>query len=61
MPRLMDFKHLIPVVLIAMFVVADVSACGDEDRTQTEFTASIDKTSTSADDTAALIKPSSSK
>ena len=30
------------------------AACGDEDRTQTEFTASIDKTSTSADDTAAV-------
>jgi hypothetical protein len=32
-------------------------ACGDEDRTQTEFTASIDKTSTSADDTAAVVAP----
>jgi hypothetical protein len=37
------------------FVVLLLSAaCGDEDRTQTEFTASIDKTSTSADDTAAV-------
>lgn len=31
MPRAMDFKHLIPVVLIAIFVVADVAACGDEE------------------------------
>lgn len=37
---------------IACLVV--LAACGDEDRTQTEFTASIDKTSTSADDTAAV-------
>lgn len=31
-----------------------LAACGDEDRTQTDYTASIDKTSTSADDTAAV-------
>ena len=31
MPRLMDFKHLIPVVLVTLFVVADVAACGDEE------------------------------
>lgn len=38
------------IVLACILVLA---ACGDEDRTQTEFTASIDKTSTSADDSAA--------
>lgn len=32
-------------------------ACGDEDRTQTEFTASINKSSTSADDTPAAVPP----
>jgi plastocyanin len=31
MPRAMDFKHLIPIVLVALLVVADVAACGDED------------------------------
>ena len=31
MPRPMDFKHLIPVVLVTLFVVADVAACGDEE------------------------------
>ena len=36
MPRPMDFKHLIPVVLVALFVVADVAACGDEDPVDVE-------------------------
>jgi plastocyanin len=31
MPRPMDFKYVIPIVLIALFVVADVAACGDEE------------------------------
>jgi hypothetical protein len=38
----------------SLAVLLALSACGDEDRTQTDFTASIDKTSTSADDTAAV-------
>ncbi|WP_420129404.1 hypothetical protein [Longimicrobium sp.] len=41
----------VPYSLVVLLLAA---ACGDEDRTQTEFTASIDKTSTSADDTAAV-------
>jgi hypothetical protein len=41
----------VPCFLTVLLLAA---ACGDEDRTQTEFTASIDKTSTSADDTAAI-------
>jgi hypothetical protein len=44
---------LFPVPYSLLFVLL-AAACGDEDRTQTEFTASIDKTSTSADDTAAV-------
>ena len=36
MHRAMDFKHLIPVVLVALFVVADVAACGDEDPVDVE-------------------------
>jgi hypothetical protein len=44
---------LVPVPYSLLFVLL-AAACGDEDRTQTEFTASIDKTSTSADDTAAV-------
>jgi hypothetical protein len=44
---LFPIPYFLAVVLLA-------SACGDEDRTQTEFTASIDKMSTSADDTAAV-------
>ena len=36
MPRPMDFKHLIPVVLVALFVVADVAACGDEEPVDSE-------------------------
>ena len=36
MPRAMDFKHLIPVVLVALFVVADVSACGDDEPVDVE-------------------------
>lgn len=31
MPRPMDLKHIIPLVLIAIVLVADVAACGDED------------------------------
>jgi len=34
-----------------------LAACGDEDRTPRDYTASIDKTSTSADDTAATPAP----
>ncbi|HEX2205637.1 MAG TPA: hypothetical protein VHG91_20160 [Longimicrobium sp.] len=34
-----------------------LAGCGDEDRTQTDYTASIDKASTSADDTAATVAP----
>ncbi|HYR08345.1 MAG TPA: hypothetical protein VEQ60_11270 [Longimicrobium sp.] len=44
---------LFPIPYSLLFVLLS-AACGDEDRTQTEFTASIDKTSTSADDTAAV-------
>jgi hypothetical protein len=40
--------------LVTCSLLFALAACGDEDRTQTEFTASIDKTSTSADDTAAV-------
>jgi hypothetical protein len=42
------------IVVRGALLAAALAACGDEDRTQTEFTASIDKTSTSADDTAAV-------
>ena len=31
MPRPMDLKRIIPIVLIAILLVADVAACGDED------------------------------
>lgn len=40
-----------PVPRSLLLAVA-LAACGDEDRTQTEYTASNDKSSTSADDTA---------
>ena len=40
----------------ALALLLSLAACGDEDRTQTEFTASIDKTSTSADDTPAVVQ-----
>ncbi|HET7464879.1 MAG TPA: hypothetical protein VFJ82_26790 [Longimicrobium sp.] len=43
------------VVLLA--ASAALAACGDEDRTQTEYTASADKNSTSADDSAATPAP----
>ncbi|HEX2207821.1 MAG TPA: hypothetical protein VHG93_09060 [Longimicrobium sp.] len=43
---------LFPVPYSLLFLA--LSACGDEDRTQTEFTASIDRMSTSADDTTAV-------
>ncbi len=36
MPRAMDFKYLIPLVLVALFVVADVAACGDEEPVDVE-------------------------
>lgn len=51
--RLIARYSLFPVPYSLLFVLL-LAACGDEDRTQTEFTASIDKTSTSADDTAAV-------
>ena len=36
MPRPMDFKHLTPIILVALFVVADVAACGDEEPVEVE-------------------------
>ena len=44
-------SRLVPLLLLA------VLACGDEDRTQTEYTASLDRTSTSGDDSAAAAPP----
>jgi hypothetical protein len=40
----------IPATIVLLLLL---SACGDEDRTQTDYTASLDKASTSSDDTAA--------
>ncbi|HEU4882224.1 MAG TPA: hypothetical protein VFT45_08270 [Longimicrobium sp.] len=53
MRRIIARYFLFPVPC-SLAVLLLAAACGDEDRTQTEFTASIDKTSTSADDTAAV-------
>jgi hypothetical protein len=39
-----------PYALLALLPIV-LAACGDEDRTQTGYTASLDKTSTSSDDT----------
>ena len=36
MPRPMDFKYLIPILLVTLFVIADVAACGDEDPVEVE-------------------------
>ena len=47
-------RHPLFPVPCSLLLLLLSAACGDEDRTQTEFTASIDKTSTSADDTAAV-------
>lgn len=41
----------------ALAALLALAACGDEDRTYTGFTASIDKTSTSADDTTGVPAP----
>jgi len=40
-----------------LLVMMALAACGDEDRTQTDYTASADKNSTSADDSAATPAP----
>jgi hypothetical protein len=43
---------LFPVPCSLLLLLLASAACGDEDKTQTEYTASNDKASTSADDTA---------